>query len=132
MTRMQLILIQMPKPAPCARCAQTQADVLAERHLSEITFHASGPDGDDQPAGHNTAPCCDPESEQPEPCCPLCQSECLQYGYHFATYRGDLEGELARCRTCGWTGEIEETQPLLQPKPMQRALTSVAGHPAAA
>lgn len=63
-----------------------------------------------------------PENEPPQPSCPSCDSPRLEYGFHFATHQQDPEGEVAHCRACGWTGETEETQPVLQPKPMGRAL----------
>ena len=48
---------------------------------------------------------CHPENEDPQPSCPRCDSPHLEYGLHFATHHQDLEGEVAHCRACGWTGE---------------------------
>ena len=130
MTKLQFTLIPLPKPVCCARCGQTQAEVLTERDLSAFTFRAHGPDGQDQPPEYSTAPCCDPEDEQPS--CPRCGSAQLEYGFHFATHYQELEGEVAHCRTCGWSGEVAEIEPVVIPKPMGRAVAAADLHPAAA
>ena len=65
----------------------------------------------------------------PDGCCGSAQ---LEYGLHFATQYQELEGEVAHCRTCGWSGEVAEVEPVVIPKPMGRAVVAADLHPAAA
>ena len=65
--------------------------------------------------GWSDAPCCTPESTHH---CPLCGTDNLDFGMHYATASwedGDETREEYRCLKCGSTGGAEEAAPPAQP-----------------
>jgi hypothetical protein len=111
MTKIPMTWMHMLEPVQRSRRGPIQMEMRAAHGWPDRLPECCGPD-----LG------CHPENEEFQPSCPRCDSPHLEYGFHFATHQQDLEGEVAHCRACGWTGEAEETQPVLQPKPMGRAV----------
>ena len=111
MTKTPMTWMQMLERVQCPRRDPNQVEVQAAHGWSASLPESCGSD-----LG------CHRENEELQPSCPRCDSPHLEYGFHFATHPQDLEGGVAYCRACGWTGQADETQPVLQPKPMGRAL----------
>ena len=111
MTKTPMTWIEMLEPFQCARRGPIRIELQAAHGWHASLPECSAPDL----GGH-------PENQSLQPSCPRCDSPHLDYGFHFATHPQDLEGAVAHCRACGWTGELEETQPVLQRQPIRRAL----------
>ena len=122
---MPMQLIETPQPSAGGRCGSTQAEVQQERLRIETTLPpggraSHGPACPPPPLGHRQSPRGDPHEER-GPSCPRCDSQRLEFGFHFATHYQDLEGEMAHCLACDWSGEAEETQPPGPPQPLRAA-----------
>jgi DNA-directed RNA polymerase subunit RPC12/RpoP len=92
----------------CIYCKQNRRAVEIEREVIDARFYGDVP-------GSSDAPCCTPESTYQ---CPLCGSEDLDFGMHYATTSwedGDETREEYRCLKCGSTGAVEEAAPPAQP-----------------
>jgi hypothetical protein len=108
MSTPQGLLFPMPAFARCVYCKQNRRAVEIEREVIDAQFYGDVP-------GASDAPCCTPESTYQ---CPVCGSDDLDFGMHYASASwedGDETREEYRCLKCGSTGAAEEAAPPAQP-----------------